>query len=200
MENNYQEKFEIRDLREKERFVMDDKFLNGYARFLGIYAVGVYSSLCRHANKAQKSWPAIERIAQELSVGRNKVIDSIKYLEFWQIIKKQRVGLKCTNRYLLLSKKHWKALDASHLKEFSEVYEINLGGLQNKLQEFTTQTSIVRKHKSKETQEKGESSFKKKPYYDGCEMRSSNGKWWVIPANKGPWLEFNAPESEIEWK
>jgi len=215
MEINNQEKFEIRDLRDKERFVVDDKFLNGYARFLGIYCVGVYNSLCRHANKIQKSWPSIKKIAQELDVGRSKVIESIKYLEFWRIIKKERLGLKLTNRYSLLSKRCWKSLDESSLKEFSEVYRINFGGLQDKLQEFTTQTSIVRKHNSKEIQKKGNPfSFKNilddykagkrdyKPYFWGEEMRWLEDKqlWKVISKDGGEWLEFAGLESDIEWK
>jgi len=199
MEEDNQEKFEIRDLRDKNRFVVDDKFLNGYARFLGIYCVGVYNSLCRHANKTQKSWPSIKRIAQELDVGRNKVIESIKYLEFWRIIKKERLGLKLTNRYSLLSKRCWKSLEEANLKEFSEVYHINFGGLQDKLQEFTTQTSIVRKHNSKEIQKKGDSS-KKKPYFKGQQMRFSRNKWWVLPNDGGAWLEFAGLEKDIEWK
>ena len=212
MEKNNQESFEIRGLRDKERFVVDDKFLNGYARFLGIYAVGVYNSLCRHANKVQKSWPSIKKIAQELGVGRSKVIQSIKYLEFWNIIKKERLGLKLTNRYSLLSKRCWKSLEENSLKEFSEVYHINFGGLQNKLQEFTMQTSIVRKHNSKETQKKGvffssnkerieaykQGDRKLKPYFWSNEMRWSQEKWWVL--ENGQWKEFAALEKEIEWR
>lgn len=202
MNNDDQEKFEVRDLREKGRFIMDDKFLNGYARFIKIYAVGVYSSLCRHADKQQKTFPSIKSMCKELSIGRNKVIDSIKYLEFWKIIKKKRIGLHCTNRYFLLKKAGWKLINEESLKEFSEVYHINLKGLQDKLQEFTERTSIVRKHNSNETQKKGSSSYKKlKPYYKGAEMRrDKRGKWWVIPEDGGRWLEFNAPESEIDWK
>ena len=214
-ENN-QDKFEVRDLREKERFIVDDKFLNGYARFLGIYAVGVYSSLCRHANKEQKCWPSIKKMAQELSIGRNKVIDSIKYLEFWQITKKQRVGKHANNRYLLLSKKQWKPLNETNLKEFSEVYHINFRGLQDKLQEFTRSTSIVRKHNSKETQKKGSIIFssnkdrigaykkggrwEEKPYYKGSPMRyyRSLDRWEAF--EDGQWQEFATKESEIEWK
>jgi len=44
------------------------------------------------------------------------------------------------------------------------------------------------------------SSFKKKPYYRGDEMRKSQGKWWVLPSDGGDWLEFNAPEKDITWK
>jgi len=200
MKENNQEKFEIRDLREKGKFVVDDKFLNGYARFLGIYCVGIYNSLCRHADKEQKCWPSIKKIAEELDICRNKVIEGIKYLEFWQIIKKQRIGKQATNRYLLLDKKQWKPLSEVYLKDFSEVHHINFRSLQGKLQEFTAGTSIVRKHNSKETQKKGDSSFKK-PFFRGNPMRESpkgSGKWYVI--ENGEWLEFAGAESEIEWK
>ena len=202
--------FEIRDLREKDRFVVDDKFLNGYARFLGVYAVGVYNSLCRHANKEQRCWPSIKKIAQELSIGRNKVFDSIKYLEFWQIVKKERLGKKLTNRYLLLSKRYWKPISESSLKDFSEVYHINFKSLLDKLHEFTSSTSIVRKQNSNLLKKKGDLSFKEladaykkgersyKPFFRGDEMRWSQNRWWVI--ENGEWLEFAGNESEIEWK
>ena len=44
------------------------------------------------------------------------------------------------------------------------------------------------------------SSSKKKPYYDGCEMRSSKGKRWVIPKDGSPWLEFAGSDKDIIWK
>lgn len=200
IENN-QEKFEIRDLREKGRFIVDDKFINGYARFLDVYAVGVYNSLCRHADKKQKCYPSIKTIMQELSIGKNKVVDSIKYLEFWRIIKKQRLGLKLTNRYLLLSKRQWKPLNEENLKTFSEVYNINFKSLSRKLREFTTRTSIVRKHKRKETQKKGNYfSKEKKPYFWGKLMwKDENEKWWIIQG-KDDFREFAGKETEIEWR
>jgi len=200
MIDNFQEKFEVRDLREKGRFMIDDKFLDGYAKFLGVYSVGVYCSLCRHVNKWQKTWPSINLMGKELNIGRNKVIESIKYLEFWKIIKKQRLGMKCNNRYLLLKKTTWKTIKIESLKEFSEVCNVNFKGLHDKLLEFTTSTSIERKHIIKETQKKGVYfSKKKKPYYRGEEMRKKDGKWWVIPKEGGPWCEFADKESTIDW-
>jgi len=202
MDNNDQEKFEVRDLRERNRYVVDIKFLNGYARFLRIYAVGVYDSLCRHANKEQKCWPSINKIATELDICRNKVIESIKYLEFWQIIKKRRVGKEATNRYFLLDKKHWKPLNEENLKQLSEVYHINFKSLQDKLQEFIASTSIVRKHNGKELQKKGDCSVnKKKPYFWGMPMwkDEKNGKWWVIHG-QDDFREFTEKESKIEWR
>ena len=70
--------FDIRDLRQKKQYITDDKFLNGYARFLEICSVGIYASLCRHANKQQECWPSIDAIVNELGCGRNSVIEAIK--------------------------------------------------------------------------------------------------------------------------
>jgi len=155
MTKQQEKKFDVRDLRKKDKFVVDDQFLNGYAKFVGIYAVGVYSSLCRHANKKQKCWPSIEKIKQELDIGRNSIIQAIKRLSFWNIIKKIRVGKKLTNRYYLVDKSEWKSISEVCLREYSEVCEINFLSLRDKLHGFATQTSIVRKHNSKETQKKG---------------------------------------------
>ena len=116
-----QKPFEIRDLREKDKFVVDDRFLNGYAKFVGIYAVGVYTSLSRHANKEQKSWPSIGKLCEELNIGKTSVIEAVKRVEFWDIMKKERIGKMATNRYYLVDKKHWNPLNEYHLKEFSEV-------------------------------------------------------------------------------
>ncbi len=146
--------FEVRDLRQKDQYITDDIFLNGYARYVGIYAVGVYGSLCRHANKEQKSWPSIEKIAIELNVGRNSVIEAIKRLEFWNIIKKIRIGKTANNRYVLGHKKNWKKTSEVYLKEFSEVYHINFSSLPHKLHKFTTQTSNSKELNSKELNSK----------------------------------------------
>ena len=43
-------------------------------------------------------------------------------------------------------------------------------------------------------------SSKKKPTYRGMSMRKQGNKWFCLPLEGGQWLEFAAPESEIEWK
>ncbi len=55
--------------------------------------------------------------------------------------------------------------------------------------------------KEKLTKDNFISSNKKKPYYDGYEMRftKKNGKWWVL-MGAADWKEFGGKESEIEWK
>lgn len=149
-EKNQEEQFEVRDLREKSKFIVDDKFLNGYARFVGIYAVGVYSSLCRHANKKQKSWPSGQKIAEELNIGRKKIIESIKYLEFWNIIKKRRLGKMANNRYELKDKKYWLPISEVSVRDFTEVSHRDFRSVCQGLQKSPTGTS-----NSKETQYKG---------------------------------------------
>lgn len=193
---------EIRDLREKERYMTDDKFLNGYARFLEIYAVGVYGSLCRHANKQQRCWPSINKVCEELSIGRNSALNAVKRLEYWHIIKKYRIGKMANNRYDLISKRNWLPINSTTLKEYSEVCNINITSLLDKLHVFATQTSNSKETHSKETKERSSSSYKKKPYYklDGTQARFSEGKWWSIPKGGGEWLHIFRGEKDIVWK
>ena len=197
MENN-EEKFEIRDLRQKEQYITDDKFLNGYAKYLEIYAVGVYNSLCRHANKSQKSWPSINFMREELSISRNKIITGIKRLEFWGIIRKQRVGKMANNRYVLHHKKHWKPINLETLKEYSEVHHINFTSLQDKLMKFTTRTYNSKELNNKEIKERD--TFKKlKPYYRGMRIVEKSGRKYCIPKDGGQWLEFAGKKEDINW-
>jgi len=107
MSMDKEERIEIRDLRGKDKFLLDDEFFNGYVKFLGIHVLGVYCSLCRHADRKQRAWPSQRKIAEELNLSRAKVIECIKLLEYFHIIKKVRIGKKCTNRYYLLDKKAW---------------------------------------------------------------------------------------------
>lgn len=99
--------FEVRDRRAKERFYLDDLYLNGYAKKCGIYATGVYVSLCRHSNLEQKCWPSIRKIAEELDISQTQTRRAIKILEDHKIITKERLGKKLTNRYWLLNKSEW---------------------------------------------------------------------------------------------
>jgi len=44
------------------------------------------------------------------------------------------------------------------------------------------------------------SSFKKKPYFKGDEMRKKGSHWFVLPKDGGAWLEFAGEEKDIVWK
>ncbi len=99
--------FEVRDMRHKEKFEIDDIYLNGHAKKCGIYATGVYMALCRHANKEQYCWPSIKKIAEELNISDKQVGRAVKILEKNRIIIKRRSGKKMNNRYVLLDKSEW---------------------------------------------------------------------------------------------
>jgi hypothetical protein len=101
------EELKIRDLRKKEQFVVDDVYLNGYAKLCGIYATGVYLSLCRHADKQQKSFPSLKKISEELDISIKQVGRSLNVLESHNIIMRERMGKKLNNRYYLLDKSEW---------------------------------------------------------------------------------------------
>jgi len=102
-----QEQFEVRDLRKKDKFVIDDEYLNGYARICGIYATGVYVSLCRHADKEQKCWPSIRKISAELNISQVMVQKALKILERHRIIMRKQMGKGLNNRYILIDKSLW---------------------------------------------------------------------------------------------
>ncbi len=105
-------KFKVRDFRDKGFFLLDDAFLNDFARHLGPTASMVYVSLCRHANKEQKSFPSQELIAEELGINPQVVKRKIRLLEEWNIISKYRTrnkkGKFMYNTYYLLDKSEWR--------------------------------------------------------------------------------------------
>ena len=76
----------IRDLRHKEKFVVDDEYLNGYAKICGWQATLVYLSLCRHASREQSCFPSLKLIAKEHSVSKDTILRGIKILSEWNII------------------------------------------------------------------------------------------------------------------
>lgn len=98
---------EVRDLRKKSQFIVDDSYLNGYAKELNPFTSLVYFSLCRHADRDQRCFPGLNKIAEEFSIHRNSVIAGIKELESWNIIRIDRRKGK-VNVYVLLDKEAWK--------------------------------------------------------------------------------------------
>lgn len=108
-----QQLFKIRDLRKKDQFKIDDVYLNGYAKILGVYSTAVYNSLCRHAEfNSQKAFPSERLIAEEHGITERCVRNEIKKLKYVNIIniKKERSsnGQWLNNTYFLLDKSEWK--------------------------------------------------------------------------------------------
>ncbi len=101
----------IIDNRRKEKFMIDDEYLNGMAKLCGIYATGVYISMCRHASKDQESFPSITLMSEELGVGRDSIIKGIKNLKERNVIEvgkiRNKAGKWLNNLYILQDKTVW---------------------------------------------------------------------------------------------
>lgn len=104
--------FKVRDSRNKEFFIVDNIYLNGYAKKLGVHATSVYLSLCRHADQSQTAFPSQRLIAQETGMGERTVRDKIAVLESYNIIhidrERNSSGEWMRNLYTLLDKTEWK--------------------------------------------------------------------------------------------
>lgn len=118
-------KIKIRDLRKKEKFVVDDVYLNGYAKLVCPYATLTYLSLCRHAGKEQKAFPSIDKMAEEFNVSRPSIIRGLKELENLKIIKKNRIGKRLNNEYFLLDKSEWVVKSEVNNIDFIAKSEVN---------------------------------------------------------------------------
>ena len=106
-------KLKIRDLRRKEKFQMDDDYLNSWAKYCGANATLVYISLCRHSNfYTQMAYPSQQLIADELDITIRRVRNGVKQLRAFNIIRaeqeKSKTGRFKNYIYYLLDKTEWK--------------------------------------------------------------------------------------------
>ncbi len=101
------ETFRVRDLRQKQWFIVDDAYLNGFARLLGPYASMVYFTLCRHADSRQLCFPSISLIAQKVGISERQVIRCIQKLQDYNIIRIEKRPRHNANVYHLLDKTQW---------------------------------------------------------------------------------------------
>jgi len=111
------ETFKVRDLRIKEKFFLDDAYVNGWAKYLKPSALAVYVPLCRHADKEQSAFPNQKTIAKEHGICVRTVKSKIKLLQSWNIIRLEKVRSKrgkwLNNTYYLLDKSQWKKPSAN---------------------------------------------------------------------------------------
>lgn len=142
----------IIDKRVKEKFMMDDVYLNGYAKLCGWKATLAYISLCRHVNVNQFCFPSEKLMASEHSVSREVIMDGIKTLEQWNIIEviRTRKNGKKRNFYTLLDKSVWeiKAGQVADSHKATQVADSHLKGSQQ-------QPDQVAKTDIKETHNEG---------------------------------------------
>lgn len=102
------ERFEVRDLRVKTRFAIDNAFYDEFTPIFGPTVSMVYVALVRHANKEQKTWPSQSLIAAQLGLTRQWVAHQLHILEIFNLIRSVRVGKRCTSRYYLIDEKQWR--------------------------------------------------------------------------------------------
>ena len=119
-------RFKVRDLRKKEQFIIDDAYLNGYAKFFRPNGTAIYISLCRRADKEQSCFPSEKTIAKDHNITDRTVRKYIKRLKQANIIriKKERSksGKWYNNVYYLIDKSEWKTPE-----------EINSSGIQRNI-------------------------------------------------------------------
>ncbi len=102
---------QIRDIRQKHFFVINDEYLNGYAKIAKPTATAIYNSLCRHADTNQSSFPSVGLLAREHGISISTAQRAIRKLVSLKIISKERVrnpkGKWLNNIYYLLDKSVW---------------------------------------------------------------------------------------------
>jgi DNA-binding transcriptional ArsR family regulator len=101
------EQFKVRDMREKTKFYLDDIFIDEYAILVGTTATVIYNWLCRYANKNQKAWPSLAKLASNLGMNEKTIRRNLKKLENHNLILVERVGKTRSNRYHLLDQSKW---------------------------------------------------------------------------------------------
>lgn len=103
--------FKVRDFRNKGFFILDDQYLNGYAKIFDPSTTVVYLSLCRHADKDQQAFPSQELIGREHNIHPRTVMKKIALLQEWKLIEIERIkdkkGKWLNNVYYLLDKSLW---------------------------------------------------------------------------------------------
>lgn len=113
----YTKTFEVRDFRTKQFFMVDDAYLNGYAKHLDPTTTAVYLSLCRHSDKEQQSFPSQDLIAKEHGISKSTVKRKIRKLLGLNIIDvsqaRNNKGKWLHNTYILLDKSVWKTIGGS---------------------------------------------------------------------------------------
>lgn len=116
----------IIDKRRKEKFQVDDAYLNGMARVCGWQATLVYLCLCRHANTEQEAFPSVKLMKEKLGISRNTVLKGIQNLEAHNVIEiekmRNKLGKWQNNVYVLIDKSEWVGYSQVPHKDTKETH------------------------------------------------------------------------------
>ena len=120
--------FRVIDTRNKQYFVVDDLYLNGFAKHLGVTASMIYISLCRHCSKTQEAFPSQKLIAEELGIKERTVMSKIKKLKEYELIDIKRTknekGVWMNNTYVLLDKSIWRKDPPTEKQQVESTYSL----------------------------------------------------------------------------
>jgi hypothetical protein len=155
----------VRDLRHKRKYIVDDEYIDTYAKYCGIYATGVYNSLCRHANKEQYCFPSKKYIAKELKISEKKVFDAIIILKKMNMIKvesggKREGGTFKSNSYTLLDVSQWEKIPSAGGALGTESSTPQVSGAKNHEYEVPNKETNNKGNTNKETQNISEELIK----------------------------------------
>jgi hypothetical protein len=144
----------IIDKRRKEKFMLDDEYLNGQAKLCGWKGTIVYNSLCRHSDKEQHCFPSIKLMSEQHGVGRNTILKGIETLKNRNIISIERTrnkgGKWLNNSYTLLDKSEW---DYNQVPLKDTVNQVPLRTSPSPSQNITkSSTRTLRKHREGNTE------------------------------------------------
>lgn len=204
-----QTKFKIRDLRKKEQFIVDDAYLNGYAKIFGPNSTAVYLSLCRRANKEQFCFPSERLIAKDHGLTEKTSRKYLRLIERANIIRiekeRRQDGKYQCKTYYLLDKSEWK-----HPSVFStdgnKRHKPSVNNRQNQRYEIPTKDAHGKDVNIKDTASpaaKADSSNKRdepmtlKEFIDWCD-KSSQRHIRII----GNWAETIEPnlKTKKQWE
>ena len=148
-----EQEFVIRDARGSNRTHIDNAIMKDYGWLIGAKTIGIYAILVMHADGKQKCHPSIKRLEELTGLSKPTVIESLKLLDFLNIIKSVQVGKQCTNRYTLMDQKVWRKDWEVMLKDLTsgEVNIFNFSGKTILLQRLNHFTSIVTRPNSNKT-------------------------------------------------
>lgn len=102
----------IRDTRSKGYFIVNDDYLNGFAKHLDSTTSLVYICLCRHVDREQVAFPSHQYMAEKLGISRRTVQEKVKILEDCNLISREKIrrnnGKWLNTTYILVDKSQWK--------------------------------------------------------------------------------------------
>lgn len=112
------DEFEIRDLRDKNFFWVNNEYIDTCAKLCGPIATCVYISLCRHADKIQTCFPSKKLISEEFNISERAVYTAIKILEKYNVIQsvnrgRRKDGSYKSLSYILINKTQWQLVPSA---------------------------------------------------------------------------------------